>query len=89
MDDLHQLFGSLDAGIGFGQVRIDQMLADMILKNFGNKAFQGSAARGGLLKDPCAFLVALNRALDCLNLPFNALEAVQQFRPVSFHMSHW
>ncbi len=88
MDDLHQLFRSLSAGIVFRQVRIDQMLADMILKDLRDEALQGSTTRGGLLEDPRALLFAFDSTLDSLNLPFDALQAIQQFRPVPFDVSH-
>lgn len=89
MDDLHQLLGSSSTGIALGQVRIDQMLSDMVLKDLGDEPFQGSTARGGLLKDPSALLVALDRAFDRLNLPLDAPQAVKQLRPVPFDMSHF
>ena len=64
------------------------MLTDVVFQDLGDESFQGSAARSRLLKHPRALLVAFNRALNCFNLAFDALEAVQQFRPVSFNMSH-
>ena len=88
MDDLHQLLGSLRAGIGLGQIWIDQVLTNMVLKNLGDESLQGSAARGCLLKHPSALLVPLDCALNCLNLPSDPPKAVQQLRSVPFNMSH-
>ncbi len=67
---------------------IDQVLPDVVLKDFCNEALQGSTTRRRLLQDSCAFLVTFDRALNCLNLSPDALQAVQQFRPVPFNMSH-
>ena len=88
MDDLDQLLSGLGTGIAFGQIGIDQMLADVILKNLSDESLQGSAASCGLLKDPRALLVTLDSALDRLDLPLDALEAIEKFRPVPFDMSH-
>lgn len=89
MDDVHQLFCGLSTRIGFRQIGIDQVLADMVLKDLGNESLQGSAARGGLLKDPGALLVALDRALDCLDLPFDAPQAIQESHLLLLDMSHF
>ena len=88
MDDLDQLLGSFGTGIAFGEIGIDQVLANVILEDLGDEPLQGSAAGGGLLKNPRTLFVALDSALDCLNLPLDALQAIEQFRPVPFYMSH-
>lgn len=88
MDYFYELLGGLCTRIGFRQVRIDQVLADVILKYLGDKPLQGSAAGRRLLKHPSALLVALNGALDRFNLPLDALQPVQQFRPVALDVSH-
>ena len=88
MNDLHKLFGSLGARITDREIRIDEVLAYMVFQNLSDETLQGTATRRRLLKDPRAFLIALDGAFDRLNLALDALEAIQQLGPVSLNMRH-
>lgn len=88
MDNVHQLFGGQRARIGTRQVAVDEMLADMVLDHLGNEAIERTPTRSRLLQNLSAFLFLPYCAFDCLDLPPDPFEAVQQLGLFSLYMSH-
>ena len=82
---LQILMHNIDQFLGRGDLRriprlarIDHMFTDVVLDDLRDKAVQGAAARGGLLKDHCAFVVGIDGTLDRLDLAPHAFEAIQE-----------
>lgn len=76
MDDRDELLCRLHPGIVTWSVRVHHMLANMILYHLANEALKRSTARGGLLQDPRALAIGLNRSLNRLDLTAETLETI-------------
>ena len=80
MHDLDQLFGGDHARIIALRVRIEHVLANVVLDHLGDEPVERAPARGCLLQDAGALVIRFHGALDSVDLAAQALQAVQQFR---------
>ena len=78
VDDRDQLLGRLRPGIVARRIRIEHVLADMVLDHLGDEPVERAAAGGRLLENARAFGVGLDRALDRLELAAQPLEPVEE-----------
>ena len=89
MDDIDEFLRGDGPRIVAGKVRLDQMLTDMVFDDFADKTVKSSSARGRLLENSRALVVALDGALDCRDLPLDALETIEELRLLPLDMSHF
>jgi hypothetical protein len=80
VDDLDQFLGRRAPWVILSSRRIDHVLADMILDDFGDESVHGAAAGGRLLQHRGALFFLGHGALDGFDLPSTPLESIEQFR---------
>ena len=78
MDDVDQLVGGQRSRIISRRARINHMFPNVIFDDLRNEAIQGSSTRGRLLQHIGAFLIGSHRSFNCLDLPAQPLEAIQE-----------
>ena len=88
MNDIDQLVGRRDAGIVAFGVGIHHMFTNMVFNDLGDEAIEGSPARGRLLQDVGALLIAVDRPLDGLDLAAQSLDAIQQLDLLARNVAH-
>jgi hypothetical protein len=88
VNDIDQLVGRRDTGIVAFGVGIHHMFTNMVFNDLSDEAIEGAAARGRLLEDVGAFLIAVDGPLDGFDLAAQSLDAVQQFDLFACDMAH-
>jgi hypothetical protein len=78
MDDLHQFLRGDGAGICAAGVRIDHVLADMVLDDFSDEAVESPATGCRLLQNVGTFSISFDRARDGVQLAAQAFDPVQE-----------
>src|SRR5580698_4162739 len=78
MDNLNELFSGQNPRRIASGLRVDHVLANVILDDLGDKAVQSAATRGRLLQHHRTFIVCINRALHRFYLTTHSLQAIQK-----------
>jgi hypothetical protein len=89
MDDLDQLFSGVRPRIIARRLRVDDMLADMILDDPGDEPVEGPTACRDLLQHGRAAGILLERALDGVELATDAANPVEELLPLLKNMRHF
>ena len=89
MDDRHQLFGGLNAGVVAWSQRVDHVLADVVLDDLGDEAVHRTAAGGGLLQHAGALGLFVDCALEGFELAADAAKAIEELGLLGRDVSHW
>lgn len=89
VNDLDQLLCGERARVVAWQRRVDQVLANVVLDNFGDETLECSPAGSGLLQDSGTLLFSFDGALDSLDLAPDPFESIQQLCALSLDMSHF
>ncbi len=86
VDDVDQFLSGFRVWIAAGGIRVDHVLANMVLDDFGYKAVHGAPTGGRLLQDHGALLIGLDRTFDSLNLTAQPPDPIQQ---LGFLLATW
>ncbi len=78
MHDIDELLSGYDLRRVARLAGIHHVFSDVVLDDLRDKAIQGAAARGCLLKDRSAFVVGIDGALNRFDLAAHAFETIQK-----------
>src|SRR3974390_606442 len=87
MDDVDQFLGRLDPRVLASGIRVEHVLADVILDHLRDETVERSAARSGLLQHAGAFLVGFDRALDGADLSAQTAQSHKELRFLFGHVT--
>jgi len=76
MNDFDKLSGRPRLGSISTKFWVNHMLPNMTLNHLGDKAVQGSPARGGLLQHPRALITCFDRSVNRFDLTAQAFDAI-------------
>src|SRR5579864_978388 len=89
MDDPDQLLCSVRPRIIARRLRVDNVLADMVLDDLGDQPVERAAAGRDLLQHGGAAGILLEGAFDGVELAADAANPVEQLLPLLLRMSHF
>jgi hypothetical protein len=88
VNDIDQLVSRRDTGVVALGVGIHHMFTNMVFNDLSDEAIEGTSARGRLLQDVGALLIAVDRPLDRLDLAAHSLDAIQQLDLFACDVAH-
>jgi hypothetical protein len=89
VDDAYQFLGGQPSWIILVRPRVNQMFADMIFDDFGDEPVHGAATGRRLLEHLRTLLLALDRALNRLDLAAYPFEPVQELGSLVGDVAHF